>query len=367
MAEGKRLTVFGKIVVFMFIAGCVWFALKLLPGNPVGGVLDSVTRRAKETAGTPAPAGGGSAPRASDAGSPSLRRGVWQEIRSRGTVRVGYESDAPPMFFKSPQAGDDGFEYQLARRVAAELGLPAAGPRFVEGAYQDLPDMLRRGEIDLIMAGYVPDPSLEGIEWSEGYLDFGLCLIVLRGSAVTEVSQLAGKSIAIYDDPAAERWVKQNVPGARVRSYSGESGWFEALERREADALIYDYPFAAEEIKAHPRAKIVQFNLNQSRYAVGVPAGNDDLLDAVNGALARLKASAEYGDLVRRYLSYKSEDVVKPIAGRRSHTVAAGETLSTIARERLGAVERWEEIWDLNRERIANPHLIYPGYVLLMP
>ena len=161
--------------------------------------------------------------------------------------------------------------------------------------------------------------------------------------------------------------MKQNIPGARVKAFSGDSGWFEALERREADALVYDYPFAAEEIKSHPRTKIVQFNLNQSRYAVGVPAGNDDLLDAVNGAIARIKASAGYGDLVRRYLSYKSEDVVKPVAGRKTHTVRPGETLSTIARDRLGSSDRWEEIWQINRERIANPHLIYPDYVLLMP
>ena len=368
MADEKRLTLLGKLVIFAFIATCVGFALKLWPGNPIAGLFGSATKRAAEVVKTATRDAGGPAATSSPAGKGrSLRRGVLQEARNRGSVRVGYEEDAPPMYFKNPQAGDDGFEYQLARQLSSELRLPAAGPLYVKGAYQDLPEMLRRGQIDVIMAGYVPDPSLEGIEWSDGYLDFGLCLIVLRGSAVTEISQLAGKSIAIYDDPAAERWVKQNIPGARVKAFSGDSGWFEALERREADALVYDYPFAAEEIKSHPRTKIVQFNLNQSRYAVGVPAGNDDLLDAVNGAIARIKASAGYGDLVRRYLSYKSEDVVKPVAGRKTHTVLPGETLSTIARDRLGSSDRWEEIWQINRERIANPHLIYPDYVLLMP
>jgi len=368
MADEKRLTLLGKLVIFVFIAVCVGLALKLWPGNPIAGLLGSATKREPAPSKTATRDAGGSASTAPGAttGS-SLRRGVLQEARNRGAVRVGYEEDAPPMYFQNSQAGDDGFEYQLARQISSELRLSAAGPLYVQGAYQDLPDMLRRGQIDVIMAGYVPDPSLEGIEWSDSYLDFGLCLVVLRSSAITDISQLTGKTIAIYDDPAAERWVKQNIPGARVKAFSGDSGWFEALERREADALVYDYPFAAEEIKNHPRTKIVQFNLNQSRYAVGVPAGNDDLLDAINGAITRIKAAAGYGDLVRRYLSYKSEDVVKPVAGRKTYTVRPGETLSTIARERLGAAERWEEIWQLNRERIANPHLIYPDYVLIMP
>jgi len=366
MADEKRLTLLGKLVIFAFIAGCIGFALKMWPGNPLGALLGS--KHEPGSAKTAAQDSGGSGSRsAPGAKGTALHRGVLQEIRSRGAVRVGYEEDAPPMYFKNPQGGDDGFEYQLARQLSTGIGLSSAMPIFVQGAYQNLPDLLRSGKIDLILAGYVPDPSLEGVEWSESYLDFGLCLVVLRGSAITEVSQLAGKTVAIYEDPAAERWVKQNIPGAKVKAYSGDSGWFEALERREADALIYDYPFASEEIKSHPRTKIVQFNLNQSRYAVGVPAGNDDLLDAVNGAIARIKASAGYGELVRRYLAYKSEDAVKPVVGRKTYTVRPGDTLSSIARERLGATDRWEEIWQINRERIANPHLIEVDYVLIMP
>lgn len=367
MADEKRLTLLGKLAVFAFIAVCVGFALKLWPGNPIAGLLGSGSNRGSASSKTASrESGGGAAAPAPGAGS-SSRRGVLQDARNRGAVRVGYEADAPPMYFKNPQVGMDGFEYQFARQLSSGIGLTSTGPLFIQGSYQDLPGMLRSGQIDLIIAGYVPDPSLEGVEWSDSYLDFGLCLIVPRGSAVSDISQLAGKTIAIYEDPAAENWVKKNIPGARIKSFSGDSGWFEALERREADALVYDYPFAAEEIKSHPRTKIVQFNLNQSHYAVGVPAGNDDLLDAVNGAIKRIAASADFGDLVRRYLSYKSEDVFKPVAGRKTYTVRAGETLSTIARDRFGSSDRWEEIWQLNRERIANPHLIYPDLVLIMP
>jgi nucleoid-associated protein YgaU len=181
------------------------------------------------------------------------------------------------------------------------------------------------------------------------------------------VRDLAGKRIAIYDDPAAERWVKENIPNARISKFSGDNGWFEAVERDQVDALIYDYPFAAEEIKTHPRTTIVQYNLNQSKYAVGIPAGNFDLVYEINQAIDRFRATPQYGDLMREYLSSASEVFTKPVAGRKTYTVKAGDTLSKIAQAQLNDSNRWREIWDLNKERVANENLIYPRLVLLMP
>jgi ABC-type amino acid transport substrate-binding protein len=277
------------------------------------------------------------------------------------------EPDAPPLHFINDRKQEDGFDFRLAGIVSAALG--AKRVQVVEADYEDLPDKLRDAEIDLIMAGYVPDPSIEGIDWSNGYLDFGLCMIVHEGmvSTLRSPADLAGKRVAIYDDPAAERWVKDNIPGARISKFSGDDGWFEAVENDRADALIYDYPFAAEEIKAHPRTVIVKYNLNQSKYAVGIPKGNYDLIYEVNQALDRFKATPQYAELMREYLLSSSEVFTKPIAGRKTYTVKSGDTLSRIAATQLGDMARWREIWDMNRERVANENLIYPRLVLLMP
>ncbi len=360
MADEKRLTFLGKLVILIFVAGCFYGAYLLF--QRMGYRVNVVPPPGGPAVTAPAAPGQPAAPRKV---APAMRTGVWQTIRQRNHLLVGFESDAPPMYFTDAQRRPDGFEFQLARRLGSEIGIPDV--RFVDDEYGKLPGLLREGAIDLIVAGYVPDPSIQGVEWSESYLDFGLCLIVTTGSAVTAPEHLQGRTVAVYDDPAAVRWVKEHIPGATIRTYSGDSGWFEAIEKREADALVYDYPFAAAEIRKHPRAKIVAFNLNQSRYAVGVPAGNDDLLDAVNQALRRIKDSPAYGDLIRNYIAYQSEDLTRPIAGRKTHVVKPGESLGVIAAARLGSTNRWEEIWKLNRSRIPNPHLIYPGYVLLLP
>jgi nucleoid-associated protein YgaU len=139
------------------------------------------------------------------------------------------------------------------------------------------------------------------------------------------------------------------------------------VETGRADALIYDYPFVAEEIKAHPRTVVVKYNLNQSKYAVGIARGNYDLVFEVNRAIDQFRGTPQYGELMREYLSSSSEVFMKPVTGRKTYTVKLGDSLSGIAASQLGDQGRWKQIWDLNRDRVANENLIYPRLVLLMP
>ena len=90
------------------------------------------------------------------------------------------------------------------------------------------------------------------------------------------------------------------------------------------DALIYDYPFAAEEIKAHPRTMIVRYNLNQSKYAVAVVRENYDLVYEINNAI-EVQVDDAVRDLMREYLLSASAAFTQPVAGRRTYTVKAGE------------------------------------------
>ena len=56
---------------------------------------------------------------------------------------------------------------------------------------------------------------------------------------------------------------------------------------------------------------------------------------------------------------------LKPDAPDR-YVVVPGDTLWGISQRYTDSPWRWPELWGLNKEQIRNPHLIYPGYVILL-
>jgi len=56
---------------------------------------------------------------------------------------------------------------------------------------------------------------------------------------------------------------------------------------------------------------------------------------------------------------------IKPEAPDR-YVVVPGDTLWGISQRYTDSPWRWPDLWNLNRDQIRNPHLIYPGYVILL-
>lgn len=50
-----------------------------------------------------------------------------------------------------------------------------------------------------------------------------------------------------------------------------------------------------------------------------------------------------------------------------TYTVEKGDTLSKIAKQRLGDANAWKKIFDANRDQLDDPDRIQPGQVLKLP
>ncbi|MCB9685648.1 MAG: transporter substrate-binding domain-containing protein, partial [Alphaproteobacteria bacterium] len=204
------------------------------------------------------------------------------------------------------------------------------------------------------------------------YLEYGLCLIVPAKSPIKTTNDLFGKPIGIFDDDAAADEVKKLVKGYTEMVRLEDGYWDQLLQGRFA-GFLYDYPYAAAEINAWYKQnpsragslRIAQYNLTDSSYSVGVRQGEPELLAVVDQAIATWRDSDAYGAAIKQYLS-GGLAVEAPVEGK-VHVVKAGETLSLIAKEELGSVDRWTDLWKANQSRFPNPHLIDVGDKVVIP
>jgi ABC-type amino acid transport substrate-binding protein len=315
----------------------------------------------------------GTPAKAAPAAGPAVAR-----IQARGELLVGMDTGeppwtgTPPMYFPNEKGEPDGFDYVLAQKIAVAVGVPKV--KVVHGKYSELPGMLESGNgIDLIVSGWVPSDEPH-MAFSEPYLDFGLCLVVPAKSKIATTADLWGKPIGIFDDDAAAAEVTRIVKGY-TKLERMEDGYWDVLANGGIAAFIYDYPYAAAEIvryyKQNPQRagsfRIAQYNLTDSHYAVAVRSSDLDLLAAVNAAIEVFRASDAYGETIKKYLSGGEAVTMKDTKGKHTYTVKAGDTLSGIAQRELGDLNRWKDLWTLNRSRFPNPHLIEVGDVVVLP
>ena len=82
------------------------------------------------------------------------------------------------------------------------------------------------------------------------------------------------------------------------------------------------------------------------------------------------KETKTEADTVQPKVIYKKPAVEKPVTTKpepKIYVVKRGEWLWDIARKEYGTAIGWFRIYEANREKIADPELIYPGQQFIIP
>ncbi|MEY8249988.1 transporter substrate-binding domain-containing protein [Leptogranulimonas caecicola] len=188
----------------------------------------------------------------------------------------------------------DGYDVQIAKRVAEALG---AEPVAVKLSFDGLIDALASNQIDVIIAGMAPtEERQQSIDFSDPYFEGTYGLFVREGSPyqdATSLADLSGASVVGQKGTKLDEVIDE-IPGVvHMTPLPSVPNVLAALQQGAADAATYNMENEAAYLKSNPGIVPVRFAEGEGfpdvvTAAVGVSKGNDEVLSAINSALANL-------------------------------------------------------------------------------
>ncbi len=217
---------------------------------------------------------------------------------------IGMDATYPPFEFVDEQGRLTGVSTTIGEAVGRELGKPV---EFRNMAFDGLIPALQTGRIDLIISSLTAsDARRQSIDFSDPYVTTGLSVLVAKDSPVQAAADLRapGRRLAVRIATTGEQWCRQELPEARLVALDTDAACVLEVVNGRVDAWVYDQISVMNYHAQHPeRTRALLAPLREESWAVGVRKGRDDLREAVNRALQKLRRDGEFGRLADRYLA----------------------------------------------------------------
>jgi polar amino acid transport system substrate-binding protein len=232
-------------------------------------------------------------------------------VRERGEIVWGgdQEGGGPYVYPREDDPSQvTGFEVEVAARLAEYLKVK---PRFFQGPWDKMPELVRTGKVDVVLNGYEWTPArAEVMEATLPYYVYGLQLLVRRDdSTLTSWGDLSRprasggpRRVGVLTGSAAETYLRERLEGkVEIVSYDGNTDAMREVETRKLDATVQDTPIAVFYGPRFPSLRPVEAPVGRGYYVLYANRGDAALVAAVNEALILMIRN---GDLERIYRHY---------------------------------------------------------------
>jgi glutamate transport system substrate-binding protein len=208
-------------------------------------------------------------------------------------ITVGIKYDQPGLGLKTPDGSFTGFDVDVAKYVAKELGYAEGDIEFKETKSADRETALARGDVDFIAATYsITDERKEKVDFAGPYLLAHQDLLLRADDNVAKGDDLNGKKLcSVVGSTSAQNVKKDFAPKAQLQEYPTYSQCLGALQSGRVDALTTDDSILAG-YAAQPqykgKFKLAGLELSNENYGIGVKKGDKEMVDKINAALEKM-------------------------------------------------------------------------------
>ena len=235
-------------------------------------------------------------------------------LQQRGNLIVGVKYDTPPFGSLNPINNQvEGFDADLGREVARALFGDPTKIQFVEAISRNRIPFLQEDKVDLILSTMtITDERKQEIDFSDVYYLAGQSVLVKKGSAITGIDALAGRTVASGQGTTSERNVRERVPTANLLLFPSWADVHNAVKDNRADAASTDDVILMGMMLRDPEVHLVGGLFTEEPYGAGIKKGRPEFLAFVNKVFAELKANGTWTELYKKHIAPLSGFVAEP-------------------------------------------------------
>jgi len=226
-------------------------------------------------------------------------------IVGKQTLRIGVKADQPGLGLRQPDGRFAGFDVDVARYVAAKLGVGPDHVIFVPVTSATREKELEDGSVDMVFATYSITPERETKVTFGGPYYVAHQDTMVRGgdTAIRNVHDLKGKRLCATAGSNSWKRVTQELNiAAKLAPNASYSDCVAMLLDGKLDAISTDdlilAGFAAREGRA---VRIVNAPFSDERYGIGIKKGDLSGCEAVNRAVSAMYLDGTAGALLRKW------------------------------------------------------------------
>lgn len=244
------------------------------------------------------------------AGAQAAKADALQDIKSRGTIKVGMLVDFPPYGLMNEQNQPDGYDADVSKLLAKDLGVelqlvPVTGPNRIP--------YLLSGQVDILVAslGITPERAKK-VDYSQPYAAITIGVYGTKDAEVSKPEELAGKTIAVARASTQDTAVTKVAPdGTNIRRFDSDAAAIQALISGQVPLIGCSNVCYVTLNKLAPGKYEKKFELSSQVQGIAVKPGEDKLLAAINDFIDKVKANGKLDEINQKWLGEPMPAVLK--------------------------------------------------------
>jgi len=215
-------------------------------------------------------------------------------------LRVATEGAYPPFNSKTADGELVGFDVDIAKALCEQMNREC---EIVAQDWDGIIPGLVNDKYDVIIASMsITDERKEAIDFSDPYYSNYLSVVAADGSSIT-LDSLGEHSIGAQRSTIGSQWAEDNYSRrGDIKLYDTNPAAFSDLEAGRIETVVADFLPAAEWLKdkGDYQAIVEKIDIGD-KIGIGVRKGEDELREALNGAITAIRENDTYQTISAEY------------------------------------------------------------------